>query len=660
MIEQLGVAFVTAAVAAFALTPLVIRLAYRVKAVDQPDERKIHTRPIPRLGGVVITLAFGSVASLFLLLRHDSFTPPWGTTLQGVVLGVAAFLVLALGIWDDIHSLGAGRKFLAEVLIGTALYVVGIRITVLSQPLFGGALPIGWLSYPATILWIVGVMNAVNLIDGLDGLASGISMVAAITIAAVSFVRFDDYGTAILAVILAGSLLGFLRYNFNPAKIFLGDSGSLFLGFALAVLSMMSFTKGSAAFAVLIPALSLGLPIVDTSIAMLRRLIRPFLRENGRARWSLRQIVNMFRPDKEHIHHRLLSLGLTQKKAVILLYLISSALGCGAFGMTIVDRMGGVLILVIAGMALLVGVQRLRYREFAIFRRGVLLPLYDLPFLNKVSFQVVMDGSFAVISFITAFALVGESGNALFGNARFRLLLLMIPGLQMLALAFSGVYRGMVRHAGVEDAVRILKAISISLALGYAFHTLFNLDMAGASAKMFLLDFYFLMTLLVMSRFSFAVLNRMAHEEQEGKDPVVIYGTGERAIVAARLLLNTPNLHMRPVGFLDDDPRVEGKTIQGYPVFGGHWKIDRLLRTTRIRGILIATENLQPEVLRRLRRFASLQRLTMQIFTPSFEAFTPASFATSPAEEPAVPQAPAPEAESRTALVRDLIKRGRN
>jgi hypothetical protein len=500
----------------------------------------------------------------------------------------------------------------------------------------------------------------VNLIDGLDGLASGISMVAAVTVAAVSFVRFDDYGTAMLSIILAGSLLGFLRYNFNPARIFLGDSGSLFLGFCLAVLSMMSCTKGSAAFAVIIPALALGLPILDTTLAMLRRLIRPFLAKNGRGDWSIRQIAMMFKPDKQHIHHRMLDLGLTQKKAVILLYIISSALGCGAFGMTMVDQLGGVLILAIAGMAVLVGVQRLRYREFAIFRRGLLLPLYELPFINKVSFQVVMDAAFTVASFVTAFVLSQESASVSFGSWKFRLLLISLTGLQMLALALSGVYRGMMRHAAVEDAVRILKAISASLAFGYALHILLGLDVPGTTAKMFLLDFYFLMTLLVMSRFSFAVLNRLAHEDQEGKEPVVIYGTGEHAIVAARLLLNSPDLHMRPVGFLDDDPRVEGKTIHGYPVFGGHWQIDRLIRSNRIRTILVATDDLMPEVQRRLRRLAALKRVTIQSFTTSFSAYTPAVGITTAPQEPAMRSDSGLEPDAGSALVDHILKRGKN
>jgi FlaA1/EpsC-like NDP-sugar epimerase len=311
-------------------------------------------------------------------------------------------------------------------------------------------------------------------------------------------------------------------------------------------------------------------------------------------------------------------------------------------------------------MAVVVGVQRLRYREFAIFRRGVLLPLYELPFINKVSFQVLMDAGFAVVSFVTAFVLSQESASVAFGTEKFRLLFVSLTGLQMLALALSGVYRGMMRHAAVEDAVRILKAISISLAFGYALHILLGLDVAGSSAKMFLLDFYFLMTLLVMSRFSFAVLNRLAHEDQEGKEPVVIYGTGEHAIVAARLLLNSPDLHMRPVGFLDDDPRVEGKTIHGYPVFGGHWQIDRLIRSNRIRSILVATDDLLPEVQRRLRRLAALKRVTIQSFTTSFSPFTPAVGPVPASQVPAIPGDSGLESDAGSALVDHILKRGHN
>ncbi|HMK39795.1 MAG TPA: hypothetical protein VK569_10665, partial [Bacteroidota bacterium] len=534
--------------------------------------RKIHTQPIPRLGGLAVAASFGFTALLVFLTRSDLVSPPWESSLQGIGLGLTGILVLCLGMWDDIHEMGPGRKFLLQVAIATIVFLAGIRISIVSQPLGGGFFGLGWTSYPVTVFWIVGIMNALNLIDGLDGLASGVAMVALITIAAVGFVKFNDTGTAMLAVILAGSLLGFLRFNFNPARIFLGDSGSLFIGFVLAILSMLSSTKGSTAFAVLIPALSLGL---------------------------------------------------SQREAVVLLYFVSSALGCSAFGLTVADNVSGVMILAVAGIAVVAGIHRLRYREFAIFRRGVLLPLYDLPFVHNPAFQIAMDLGFTAVAFVLAYALSQDGRTVDFTFDTFRWLLVGVTAVQMSVFFFSGVYKGIMRHAGVEDAVRIMKALVISLAIGVGLHYVAGFDLSGSMTKTFLLDFYFLLTLLVMSRFSFAVLNRIAHETQEDKDPVVIYGTGERAVVVARLLLNSPELKMRPVGFLDDSRGMEGKSIHGYPVFGGIWKVESLIRHPGIRGIIIATDDIKPGVLSRLRKLSVMHRLPVRSFTPTFQVLAP-------------------------------------
>ncbi len=623
MIEQLVVAFGVAAAAALLFTPIVIRIAHVVNAVDLPGERKIHTQPIPRLGGLAVAASFAVTALLVFLTRSDIVSPPWESSVQGIGLALTGILVLGLGMWDDIRQLGPGKKFVLQVAIASIVFLAGIRISIVSQPLGGGFFDLGWISYPVTVLWIVGIMNALNLIDGLDGLASGVAMVALLTIAAVGFVKFNDSGTAMLAVILAGSLLGFLRYNFNPARIFLGDSGSLFIGFSLAILSMLSSTKGSAAFAVLIPALSLGLPILDTALAMLRRLLRPFMKSEGNGESTLRRLRSMFLPDRDHIHHRLLALGLSQKEAVILLYFVSSALGCSAFGLTVADNVSGVMILAVAGIAMFAGIHRLRYREFAIFRRGVLLPLYDRPFVHNPAFQIAMDLGFTSVAFVLAYALSQDGRTVDFSYDAFRWLLVGVTAVQMTVFFFSGVYKGIMRHAGVEDAVRIMKALVISLAIGVGAHYVGGFDLSGAMTKTFLLDFYFLLTLLVMSRFSFAVLNRIAHETQEGKDPVVIYGTGERAVVVARLLLNSPELKMRPVGFMDDVRSMEGKSIHGLPVFGGIWKIEPLIKTAGIRGVIIATDDIKPGVLSRLRKLSRVHRLPVKTFSPLFQDLSP-------------------------------------
>ncbi|HTY58811.1 MAG TPA: hypothetical protein VMF59_08325, partial [Bacteroidota bacterium] len=358
-------------------------------------------------------------------------------------------------------------------------------------------------------------------------------------------------------------------------------------------------------------------------LAMLRRLLRPFMKVEGTGESTLRRLRSMFLPDRDHIHHRLLALGLSQKEAVILLYFVSSALGCSAFGLTVADHVSGIMILAVAGIAMVAGIHRLRYREFAIFRRGVLLPLYDRPFVHNPAFQIAMDLGFTGVAFVLAYALSQDGRTVDFSFDTFRWLLVGVTAVQMTVFFFSGVYKGIMRHAGVEDAVRIMKALVIALVIGVGLHYLAGFDLSGAMTKTFLLDFYFLLTLLVMSRFSFAVLNRIAHETQEGKDPVVIYGTGERAVVVARLLLNSPELNMRPVGFMDDVKSLEGKSIHGLPVFGGIWKIEPLIKSAGIKGVIIASDDLKPGVLSRLRKLSRTHRLPVKTFCPTFQDLQP-------------------------------------
>lgn len=618
MINQFILAFAIAALLAVGATPLVMRLARMVGAVDKPDKRKIHSTPMPRLGGAAVFFGFITTTLFFFIFRSDIVATPWTEPYQGVVLLIASLMIIALGIWDDIKQLGPGLKFVLQVAISSIVWLAGIRITVIAQPLGGGDFMLGLLSYPATILWIVGIMNAVNLIDGLDGLASGVAMIASVTIGAIAFVKFSDTGTPILAVALAGALFGFLRYNFNPAKIFLGDSGSLFLGFALAVMSLVASVKGSAAFAILIPAISLGLPILDTSLAMLRRLVRPFMKKNESADSTLRHLRSMFLPDRDHIHHRLLALGLTHRKAVLLLYLVTSALGCGAFGLTVTDTVGQALVLSVAGMAMMAGIHRLRYQEFAILRRGVFLPLYDHPIVQNALFQAIIDTAMSLIAFAAAFSIAMGLGIMSVGVEQYRYLLFLVPVMQMVVFFVSGMYRTVLRHAGIDDMMRVIKSVGISVIFGGLVFAALGHPMSEPVLRLAIFDFFFLTSLLVFSRFSYVVLREMARDTMEGKDPVIVYGAGDRGVAAMRALLAAPELHMRPVGFLDDDARVEGKKIHGLPVFGGHWRLERLIISRDIKAVVIAADSIHPVAQRRIKLLSMMYRVPVRVFGATF------------------------------------------
>ncbi|MCI9186283.1 MAG: undecaprenyl/decaprenyl-phosphate alpha-N-acetylglucosaminyl 1-phosphate transferase [Oscillospiraceae bacterium] len=311
VIGMVAAALLAAALIALVTTPVVRSLAFKMRAVDVPkDNRRMHNHPIPRMGGLAIFLGFLFSVLIFVPLTDE---------LRGMLLG--AVVIVVLGVLDDIYALPAMPKFLVQ--IGAALIAVlqGNVITHLSNPNLFSASPIwnlGVLSIPFSVLWIVAITNAVNLIDGLDGLACGVSAISSMTLLVIAL-TVSEPQVALLMAALAGACLGFLPYNLNPAKIFMGDTGSTFLGYVLAVVSIQGLFKYATIISFAVPFLLMGLPIFDTCFAILRRV------SHGQSPMA---------PDRGHIHHRLIDMGLSQKQAVAVLYVISAILGLSAVVLT--------------------------------------------------------------------------------------------------------------------------------------------------------------------------------------------------------------------------------------------------------------------------------------------------------------------------------------
>lgn len=328
VIGAVAAALFAAAVVAFITTPVVRSLAFKIGAVDVPrDNRRMHNHPIPRMGGLAIFFGFILSALIFI---------PLTTPLRGMLLG--AVIIVILGIFDDIYALPAMPKFLIQILAALIAVLMGNRIDILSNPNIFSSDPywvLGWLSIPISVIWIVGITNAVNLIDGLDGLACGVSTISSMTMLVIAL-TVAEAQVAILMAALAGACIGFLPYNLNPAKIFMGDTGSTFLGFVLATVSIQGLFKSYAIISFAVPFLVLGLPIFDTCFAILRRLAR------GQSPMA---------PDRGHIHHRLIDMGFTQKQAVAVLYLISAILGLSAVVLTTNNAMKAMLFLLALCMA---------------------------------------------------------------------------------------------------------------------------------------------------------------------------------------------------------------------------------------------------------------------------------------------------------------------
>ncbi len=303
----LGVALLVALV----LTPVVMTLAHRVGAMDVPkDGRRMHDHPIPRMGGLAIFLGFLLSVLIFVEMNMQ---------IRGMLLG--AVIIVVLGVFDDIYSLRASFKFAVQILAALVAVFTGNLIETLSNPNIFSANPIwnlGWLAYPVTVIWIVAITNAVNLIDGLDGLACGVTTISSMTLLVIAL-AVGEPQIAVMVAALVGGCLGFLPFNLNPAKIFMGDTGSTFLGYVLAVISIQGLFKLYSIISFVVPFLMLGLPIFDTCFAFFRRVA------HGQ---------NPMHADRSHVHHRLIDMGFSQKQAVAVLYIISAILGLSAVVLT--------------------------------------------------------------------------------------------------------------------------------------------------------------------------------------------------------------------------------------------------------------------------------------------------------------------------------------
>jgi len=297
------IVFIMSLVISLVFTPFVKKMAVGIGAVDLPNNRRINKLPVPTLGGVAIYLGFS--AAMFYNISISRLS---------LVIFLGGTFILIVGIIDDLYEMSAHLKFFCQILAAAIPILFSIKIDFITNPISGGMIYLSHWGIPLTILWIVSITNTVNLVDGLDGLAAGISAIAALTLFFVAL-QEGQINAAVLSLALAGSALGFLKYNFHPAKIFMGDTGAMFCGYILAVISVSGALKSAATVTLVVPVLALGVPILDTVFAIIRRIY------NGKP---------IGEADHGHIHHRLLALGFSQRQAVLGVYVISIFLGITA------------------------------------------------------------------------------------------------------------------------------------------------------------------------------------------------------------------------------------------------------------------------------------------------------------------------------------------
>lgn len=324
--------YLTLAICFFAsilLTPLVKKLAFIIGATDKPNQRKVHSRIMPRLGGLAIFLSF--VIGIIIVNPSQAY---YGMYHYPIVIG--SIIIILTGMLDDVKEISPKIKLAGQVAAAAVVVIYGgLQIEFIKLP-FGGQIDFGYLSIPLTMIWIIGITNAINLIDGLDGLAGGVSTIALFTIAGMAMVMSNPYVT-IIALIVAASTVGFLVYNFHPAKIFMGDTGALFLGYIIAVLSLLGY-KNITFISLIIPVIILGVPISDTFFAIIRRLVN-------------KQPLSA--PDKSHLHHCLLKAGFSHRQTVLLIYAMAAVFGLTAFIFSQATVWGSMIVI----LALLIAIE---------------------------------------------------------------------------------------------------------------------------------------------------------------------------------------------------------------------------------------------------------------------------------------------------------------
>jgi UDP-GlcNAc:undecaprenyl-phosphate GlcNAc-1-phosphate transferase len=344
LLKELFLVFIISYAIVFFLAPLFIKLALKYKIVDTPNKRKVHSKPIPTLGGMVIFLAF-NLAIIFAMKLNPYFWLEVKNYSFGLFLG--GFLILILGILHDTINIRPEAKLLGQIIVALILFNTGIRIEEITNP-FGGQIKLILpLSMLISVGWILAMINAINLIDGLDGLAGGLTIISSLALLAIALAK-QDINSIFILIILIGSTLGFLRYNFYPAKIFMGDCGSMFLGFILSIVSIQGINKMAATVALLIPITAIGVPIYDTVLSIMRRIIKR---------------AGIFQADRKHIHYRLLDMGMTHKHVVLVLYFMGIYFAIISYLFLLIPVEYAFMLLMLLAMGVFSGLQAIAFVE---------------------------------------------------------------------------------------------------------------------------------------------------------------------------------------------------------------------------------------------------------------------------------------------------------
>jgi UDP-GlcNAc:undecaprenyl-phosphate GlcNAc-1-phosphate transferase len=560
-------AVAVAFVLALLLTPLVRAFARRVGMVAVPKTDRWHKKPTAMLGGVVIWFT--------VILAYFIFIP---LTVYGPVILLASTFLFLVGLVDDVLHIKPYQKLIGQVLGAALVVYYG-----LSLPWTGSVL----LNMALAIFWLIGITNSINLLDNMDGLASGIAIIAA-GFLALSFVNTGQFNEALIMLLFAGALLGFLLYNSNPASIFMGDCGSMFVGFFLASSALINVSGGrSRSFlpVLAVPILVLFIPIFDTTfVTVLRKLSGRAASQGGR----------------DHTSHRLVALGMSERHAVWMLYGFAALSGLLAI---LVQRAPlDVSLAAIAGFTILltlIGVYLAGVKVYDKSDEAMALkekPLYaflvDVSYKRRV-FEVLLDVVLIILSYWSAYAI-----NFPPTSPAWNLFIRTLPVLvfvKMSVFLVMGVYRGLWRYTGMSDMIVFAKAVALS-SVASLLVLLFAFRFEGFSRKVFVIDAVLMLLFLAGSRMAFRVFRQIlpAASTSNGRR-VLIYGAGDGGELLLRELRNNRELNLSPIGFLDDDPAKSGKVIHGLRVFGANGDLGTVCKQHEIDEVVISSLKMADE-----------------------------------------------------------------
>lgn len=568
--------FFISAVLSLIFTPLVRMLALKYGRVAKPREDRWHKTPIALFGGIAI---------YFSIIITSAIFAPHTNKFLGVLAG-GTFL-FAVGIIDDLNPIKPYTKLLSQIAAAVIAIFFGIRIEMFT--------PV--IALPLTVLWIIAVTNAFNLLDNMDGLSAGIAFITACVMSAASATQ-NRWDLAVMSFIIAGASLGFLRYNFSPASIFMGDCGSMFLGFLIGALSIMGTYQyaSNSIITIAIPVLVLAVPIFDTTlVTIMRNLTGRPISQGG----------------KDHTSHRLVILGLSERKAVLLLYALSIIAGALAitylhFNLYITTIIGVLMLIILFFLGVFLSEAKVYSKEEMELAKGKVLGKNNETILNTTIFykrqivEVIIDFVLITVAYISAYLLRFEGTIVPINQELITKSLPILILVQLGSFYYFGLYKKIWKYIGLSDVVSIFKAATMGT-LATVVILVLTTRFIGYSRAVFIIYWLTLIVLVTSVRGILRVLREHFAELQKTKgERVLIFGAGDAGNALLREIKNNPELHYKVIGFIDDDPTKTGRKIYGMSVLGSGADISKITRDKNIQKVLIAISKLSDENLQRI------------------------------------------------------------